>query len=194
MKLFINFFVGLFALYALLLLSTEKASAYQIPPSVILPNSDTVVSKNNIIAVPYIMNDWENCNPETLKRGTDNATDCWSHVSNVTPLPANRPPYAAGSFGSHVAFGWDELNSAPGVYDWSSVDNYLQKAASMRVQDAQGNILPFKPVIITFSEYLQSDGNPHDGKKDLISYLPDYVRQALPQSELVSNLSGCDVQ
>ena len=194
MKLFINFFVGLFALYTILLLSTEKASAYQIPPSVILPNSDTVVSKNNIIAVPYIMNDWENCNPETLKRGTDNATDCWSHVPNVNPLPTTRSPFAAGSFGSHVAFDWDTLNSAPGVYDWTSIDQYLQKASTMRVKDAQGKILPFKPVIITFTEYLQADSNPHDGEKDLISYLPDYVKAALPQSELVSNLPGCDVQ
>ncbi|MBP9781322.1 hypothetical protein KBC89_01570 [Candidatus Woesebacteria bacterium] len=195
MKLFINFLVGLFSLCTLLILSTEKVFAYQIPPSVILPNSDMVVSKNNIIAVPYIMNDWENCNPETLKRGTDNTTDCWSHVQNVTPLPVNRPPYAAGSFGSHVTFTWDtSLNPSPGVYDWTGIDQYLQKASTMRVKDAQGNFLPFKPVIITFSEYLQNGGDPHDGVKDLTSYLPSYVKAALPQSELVSNLPGCDVQ
>ena len=189
-KIIVSLFICCFTAY----LSNGRVNAYELPSSVVLPNSDIVVSKNNIIAVPYIMNDWENCNPETLKRANSSGEDCWSQLINVTRLPANRPPFAAGSFGSHVAFEWGNLNSAPGVYDWTVVDQYLQQASTMRVKDARGNILPFKPVIIAFSEYLQNGSNPHDGVKDLTSYLPGYVKAALPQGELISHLSGCDVQ
>lgn len=184
-------FVALFFLFAL----TNPVKAYPIPGSITLPNSDMVVSKNNIVAIPYIMYDWENCNPETLKRGTNPSVDCWSDLTNVEPLPANRPPFAAGSFGSNAIFLWDRLQTGPSTYDWSSLDQYLQLAASMRVKDAQGNILPFKPVIVTFAEFLETQtGSAHDGRKDFTSYIPEFVKTSLPADQLTISLPNCDVQ
>lgn len=194
MKLFTNIVVGFSFCSYLLFFLVFPAEAYQLPPSVTLPSSDMVVSKNNIIAVPYIMNDWENCNPRTLKRGTDGTTDCWSHLTSQTPLPPNRPEFAVGAFGSHVAFSWNELHLGPNQYDWRKLDDYLRIAVSQQIRDSQGNQVPFKPVAIAFSEYLQTDSNPHDGKKDFISYIPDFIQAELPADQLTINLLNCDVQ
>lgn len=168
--------------------------AFTIPPSFDISATDTLVSKTGIMAVPYIMNDWENCNPETLTRASEPNVDCWSHLSNQATLPADRPAYAVGAFGSHIAFPWNEIQTGPQSYDWSKVDLYLKQATGMRIRDAQGNIVPFKPVVIAFSEYLQSGSNPHDDQKDLVSYVPDFVKSDLPKDQLVIEMPNCDTQ
>lgn len=71
--------------------TTQQVQAVELPPSIAQIDSDVLVNKTGIVAVPYIMNDWENCDPATLKRGTDPQTDCWSHLSNEQALPVERP-------------------------------------------------------------------------------------------------------
>lgn len=84
--------------------------------------------------------------------------------------------------------------TGPGQYDWSELDNYLRIAANMAITDADGNVIPFKPVVIIFSEYLQTDSNPSDGQKDFVSYIPDFVKDELPADQLLFTLPNCDVQ
>lgn len=190
-----NFLIsGWIVLVLFILFFPEKIQSFDFPDHLNIPVTDLLVTKTNTAAVIYIMNDWENCDPATLKRGDGSALDCWSHLKNESPLPANRQLHALGSMGSHIAFEWDKLHIGPDQYNWSALDAYLQVASTMSTKDFEGNYLPFKPVIVTFSEYLQVDANPHDGQKDMIAYIPEFVKQKIPQDQLEFKIANCDVQ
>jgi len=152
--------------------------------------SEVTATKFNIVGVPYVMSDYENCNPQTLK--TTAGQDCWQNWS--ISLPANRSDYYFGSFGSHYGILWNDTHLGPNQYDWSQLDAYLASAAQMPLRLADGTTLDYKPVIIVASDFLQTGSNPHDGQKDFVSYAPEFVRQSIGSANFELSLAGCDTQ
>lgn len=59
---------------------------------------------------------------------------------------------AYGPVGSHIRVFWEQVNPAPGVFDWSRVDAYLQAAAQQRVRLRSGEEVP-KPVLLAVGIY-----------------------------------------
>lgn len=55
------------------------------------------------------------------------------------------------STGSLAVFAWSTLHSAPNTYDWSAIDSYLAKAASMTITLQNGTVIS-KPIIIEVIE------------------------------------------
>ncbi len=148
-------------------------------------------SRNGVIAVPYAMNDYENCNPKTLKTPSDPTKDCFTYWGT---LPATRSDYYLGSFGTFQPIMWKEIQTGPNQFNWGKVDRMLQDAGQMEIKDTAGNILKYKPVILVFGTFLQSDGNPHDNSKDMIDYTPDFIKNEVGAQHFTTTLPGCDTQ
>lgn len=142
------------------------------------------LSKSNIISLPYVIYDWENCNPKTLKRGGNPAENCFQEY--ITPPAAGGfgSNYYLGSFGSHVYFTWSQLVDANGNYDFSPVAAVLQQAADMEVFDTSGIKIPFKPVVIAFPIYFAAQSG-------FLDFTPDVFRNQIPLAERQIEAPGC---
>ncbi len=85
--------------------------------------TDLVYGKEYFPAMPYVMYDWRNRN--------------WQ---------AEAPQ--RGPIGSHIEFTWEDINPAPGQFDWSKFDEYLRVARTQRVTLPDGSSI-YKPVMFT---------------------------------------------
>ncbi|MCD6289945.1 MAG: hypothetical protein J7M34_05525 [Anaerolineae bacterium] len=84
-----------------------------------------------------------------------------------------------GPIGSHIEFTWEDVNPAPGVYDWSAYDRFLAKARGMTVEipGIQGNTVISKPVQLTLMIYgAGATGHLRD-------YTPEWVYQRMGSDE-----------
>ncbi|MBC7224350.1 MAG: beta-galactosidase, partial [Anaerolineae bacterium] len=108
---------------------TPPESARPLPTPRATPTLKVEVSPTPPRPVPilYAMND---------SRNTD-----WRQVN---------PAY--GPVGSHVRFLWEQVHPAPGVFDWTRVDAYLEAAAQQRVQLRSGEEVS-KPVLLAVGIY-----------------------------------------
>lgn len=61
-----------------------------------------------------------------------------------------RPDF--GPLGSWMWWNWNSIHKGPGQYDWSLIDNYLARAASLSVELASGEVIP-KPVALSIQIY-----------------------------------------
>ncbi|MCD6290466.1 MAG: DNRLRE domain-containing protein, partial [Anaerolineae bacterium] len=90
--------------------------------------------KEFLPTIPYIMYDWRNRN--------------WQGEAPQR-----------GPIGSHIEFTWEDVNPAPGRFDWSRYDEYLRAARTQYVTLPDGTSIP-KPVMFT----LMLAGSDQDGR------------------------------
>ncbi|HEY65990.1 MAG TPA: DNRLRE domain-containing protein, partial [Caldilineae bacterium] len=103
--------------------------------------------KSYFPAMPYVVYDWRNRD--------------WQ---------AENPQ--RGPVGSHIEFTWEDINPAPGRFDWSQFDEYLRVARSQQVTLRDGTIAP-KPVMFT----LMLAGSGEDGRFQ--DFTPAWVYEAI---------------
>ena len=70
-----------------------------------------------------------------------------------TDYGTTHPEY--GAIGSEHMLLWQQINPAPGVFDWSAADADLAREAQLRVTLRDGTVIP-KPVVIRVSFFLAS--------------------------------------
>ncbi len=97
--------------------------ATQTPAPVLAPTAPEV----GFPSIFYIMYEWRNRDFRT-----------------------EHPEY--GPIGAHIEFTWEDVNPAPGVYDWSQYDRFLAKAREMTVELPSGQVIS-KPVQLTLMFY-----------------------------------------
>ncbi|MBC7237939.1 MAG: hypothetical protein H5T69_19015, partial [Chloroflexi bacterium] len=63
-----------------------------------------------------------------------------------------------GPVGAVHFYMWEDVNPAPGVYDWSVIDRQLDRERPLRVTLPDGTVIP-KPVVIQIFPYISSASN-----------------------------------
>jgi hypothetical protein len=106
----------------------------------------------------------------------------WQNTDFAQKMPA------AGPVGSLAVFGWGNLHTGPGQYDWSAIDRYLAQAAAMTVTLENGVVIS-KPIILEIVENESEQPSKqiaHTTGKDAQSarfvyhdYTPAFVRQQI---------------
>jgi hypothetical protein len=102
-----------------------------------------------------------------------------------------RPDY--GPLGSWMWWTWDQIHVGPGQYDWSAIDNYLARAASMRITLPSGEEIP-KPVAISIEVFpdVGRDQTPEWLYRRYIPNAPQISRDYVGYSQDLDGEGGCD--
>jgi hypothetical protein len=109
-----------------------------------------------------------------------------------------RPEYGpVGSIHFHM---WDEVNPAPGVYDWDVIDYWLAEESSLKVTLPDGTEIP-KPVVIQVFPYISSacgwenvffyDGTPEWVYDQIDQENPSNPRPIVNDRKVGYKLEGC---
>ncbi len=112
----------------------------------------------------YVMNDYGNCDPKTF-------TDKWGQTCfGLAPEQVPSENYPFGSFGSHVRPLWNQIEHGPGQYDWTRIDEALDRACSQTVYLPDGTEAP-KPILLTVAIYSLRCGQ----NEYFCDHSPDYL-------------------